>query len=304
MNKKARFKLVLAIFLFFFIGVVMTVSTQVSNDSNITSVSNNLSYNLERGIGGGGSGGGSKFPTQNNQFVIPIQILEEKIPEEVNLLPTEQIQLEKEEDNLTEVMLRRQSIDFGGSISEKLKSQQEVKVVVVFKDIKNVTLRDQIVTDVLSNLSQSDFRGNSNESIGSVYVLDGYITKEGLEKLRNNPFIWGIYEPGIMRATLENATKNQSGITLLLNEAFVELDSDKKIGEVAGVAPDSVFWFFDTFVERVQLFLTFDVVKKVELRLKIADERLAEIELMAKTNKNLEREKAEKAREKEIEELA
>jgi len=71
----------------------------------------------------------------------------------------------------------------------------------------------------------------------------------------------------------------------------------------AGITINSIFWIFDRTIEKIQLLLTFNVVKKAELRLKIADERLAEIEVLIKKNKIKAREKAEKSRENEIKKL-
>ncbi|MBI4448229.1 hypothetical protein HY643_04560 [Candidatus Woesearchaeota archaeon] len=162
---------------------------------------------------------------------------------------------EQPTDNLTEVMLRPQFIDTDGSvsgnvgsISEKLKNQSEVEVRIVFKDIRNATLRDQIFSEALSNLS-GDFRGSSVLT-GGIYELHGFITAQGLEKLRTNPFIWSVHEPITGKTMLEdstaiiNATKNISGITTLLNKTFVELDADKKIGDGKSKGKEELFQFF------------------------------------------------------------
>ena len=49
----------------------------------------------------------------------------------------------------------------------------------------------------------------------------------------------------------------------------------------AGIKPGSFFYFFDTAFENVGLFLTFNPEKKAQKALKHADERLAEIEVIA-----------------------
>ena len=47
--------------------------------------------------------------------------------------------------------------------------------------------------------------------------------------------------------------------------------------EEAGIGPDSPFYFLDSWGEAIRLALTFDEEKKVELRLKYAEEKLAEL---------------------------
>ena len=71
----------------------------------------------------------------------------------------------------------------------------------------------------------------------------------------------------------------------------------------AGITPDSFLWGLERVVEKIQLAFTFDIAKKAELRLKIANERLAEVEVMIEENKLEAKEKAEKARVEEIKEL-
>jgi Asp/Glu/hydantoin racemase len=60
----------------------------------------------------------------------------------------------------------------------------------------------------------------------------------------------------------------------------------------AGVTPDSPFWALDKLIEKLELKLTFDKAKKVEKRIKFAEERVAEAEEMAKKNKSKDAEKA------------
>lgn len=52
-----------------------------------------------------------------------------------------------------------------------------------------------------------------------------------------------------------------------------------------GIKPGSIFYFFDTAFEKINLFFTFNSEKKVEKALEYADERLAEAEAVANENK-------------------
>lgn len=69
------------------------------------------------------------------------------------------------------------------------------------------------------------------------------------------------------------------------------------LGVSAGLAPDSVFYFFDGVGEWVNLRLTFNKAKKAEKRLNYASERLAELEKI-KGKGELDQEKAEKLKNK------
>ncbi|MBT3643127.1 hypothetical protein HN532_04095 [archaeon] len=68
----------------------------------------------------------------------------------------------------------------------------------------------------------------------------------------------------------------------------------------AGVGPNSFFYFFDTTFEKVGLFFTFDSEKKAQKALVYADERLAEAEESANSNKPKDVEKAMEGYEKKI----
>ncbi|MDD3032869.1 MAG: DUF5667 domain-containing protein [Candidatus Pacebacteria bacterium] len=54
----------------------------------------------------------------------------------------------------------------------------------------------------------------------------------------------------------------------------------------SNILPSNPFYFFKDLGRQIQDFLTFDATQKVELRLQIADEKLAEIEKIAETNPN------------------
>ena len=61
----------------------------------------------------------------------------------------------------------------------------------------------------------------------------------------------------------------------------------------AGITPDSIFYGFDVFFDNVRVALTFRQVNKAKLRLKIMEERMAEMEQMANENQAEEAQKAE-----------
>ncbi|MBI2624772.1 MAG: trypsin-like peptidase domain-containing protein [Candidatus Nealsonbacteria bacterium] len=52
-----------------------------------------------------------------------------------------------------------------------------------------------------------------------------------------------------------------------------------------GLTPDSPFYFFDTLGERLNLLLTFSPEKKAEKAIRLAEEKLAEVRVMAEKNK-------------------
>ncbi len=52
-----------------------------------------------------------------------------------------------------------------------------------------------------------------------------------------------------------------------------------------GITPDSPLYFLDRLFEAIAVSLTFDPAKKAELRLRYAEERLAELEVMKEKNK-------------------
>jgi hypothetical protein len=59
-----------------------------------------------------------------------------------------------------------------------------------------------------------------------------------------------------------------------------------------GITPDSPFYFLDILGEKISMFFTFGIEKKVEKALKIAKEKLAEIKMMAEKNRPKALEKA------------
>lgn len=82
----------------------------------------------------------------------------------------------------------------------------------------------------------------------------------------------------------------------------INAQSNDNVEIHAGITPDNlILWGLDIFIERIQLLLTFNQTKKLELRLEIANERLAEMEVMFAKNNTEAAEKAEKARTREIE---
>lgn len=70
-----------------------------------------------------------------------------------------------------------------------------------------------------------------------------------------------------------------------------------------GVTPDSSLWGLDRAIEKIGIALTFDKGKKVEKRLAVANERLAEVRAMLDKNDTESTEKAENAREEETVEI-
>jgi len=73
--------------------------------------------------------------------------------------------------------------------------------------------------------------------------------------------------------------------------------------EKAGIAPDSFLYFFDRLFEKLELALALSEEAKVKVRLKHAEERLAEIKLMQKKNKSKVIVKLSDEYKKEIEEV-
>ena len=69
----------------------------------------------------------------------------------------------------------------------------------------------------------------------------------------------------------------------------------------AGITPDNpLLCNLEKFTEQVRLFFTFNETKKAELRLRFADERLAEIKLMLLKNNTKAAAEADKARAEDI----
>ena len=73
--------------------------------------------------------------------------------------------------------------------------------------------------------------------------------------------------------------------------------------EEAGIAPDSFLYLFDRLLEKLELALALSEEAKIKVRLKHAEERLAEIKLMQKKNKTKVIVKLSNEYQKEIEEV-
>ncbi len=82
-------------------------------------------------------------------------------------------------------------------------------------------------------------------------------------------------------------------ITVLLLFLLIPVVSAQNAEEVAGTTPDSIFYGLDVFFDEAAVFLTPNALDKAELRLKIMQERMAEMEVMASRNKMAEMKKAE-----------
>lgn len=79
--------------------------------------------------------------------------------------------------------------------------------------------------------------------------------------------------------------------------------SDTISEDRAGITPDSLLYIFDRLFEKLELALAFSEEAKVKVRLKHAEERLAELKLMQKKNKTKVVVKLSEDYEKEIEEV-
>jgi len=71
----------------------------------------------------------------------------------------------------------------------------------------------------------------------------------------------------------------------------------------AGISPDSGLYFLDVMFDELKVKLASGTVEKARIRLEIAEERTAEIEVMAKQNKLQDMEKAIAQERKEIKEI-
>lgn len=97
---------------------------------------------------------------------------------------------------------------------------------------------------------------------------------------------------------INNQTETDNEIVGLVNNesnetvGFNETEIDDTIPK-AGITPGSIFYGFDVFFDNVRVALTFRQVNKAKLRLKIMEERMAEMEQLAQNNKVAEAEKAE-----------
>ena len=90
--------------------------------------------------------------------------------------------------------------------------------------------------------------------------------------------------------------KNLLKITLLsfgliFALGFAVLAQDIELPD-PGLTPDSPFYFFDTLWEKINLVFTFNPEKKIEKSLRFAEEKIAEVKVMADENKGEALEKA------------
>jgi len=86
----------------------------------------------------------------------------------------------------------------------------------------------------------------------------------------------------------ETNASQAENISEAINETFEEVNITDEVEEnvSAGITPDKpILWGLERALERIQLALTLNKVKRAELRLKLAEERLAEMKLMAKKKK-------------------
>jgi hypothetical protein len=89
-----------------------------------------------------------------------------------------------------------------------------------------------------------------------------------------------VYATGV--EDLNNTQVNQ---TTVVTEIPQENPTDEVINEDKGVMPDSIFYLFDKAFDNLNIFFTFDDEKKIEILSQIADERLAESEVMTQEEK-------------------
>ena len=87
---------------------------------------------------------------------------------------------------------------------------------------------------------------------------------------------------------------------LLLPVAFAQEDITKN---VAGIAPDHPLYFLDEMFDKIKVSFARTEVKKAEIRLEIAEERLAEYKILVDKNKMESAEKAMRNHELEIAEV-
>ena len=87
----------------------------------------------------------------------------------------------------------------------------------------------------------------------------------------------------------------------LLMLAVAVVGQEEQLASGAGITPDRpVLYGLELAAEKIKLVLTFGKVKKIEVRLGQAEERLAELQLMADANKTAAAERAELARSKTV----
>jgi len=86
-------------------------------------------------------------------------------------------------------------------------------------------------------------------------------------------------------------------------ESVDEVEIDVELDEDAGITPDSALYGIDKALERISLALTFNRAKKARLRLRHAEERLAEVKAMIEEGKEAEASEAQADHDELIEEV-
>ncbi len=106
-------------------------------------------------------------------------------------------------------------------------------------------------------------------------------------------------------ATSQSLQENSSTLTIDTGSQDVALDESVSINDLGikppRLLPDSPFYFLKNWTRGIESFFTFDPIKKFELKSRLANERLAEIEEMIQERKNTKAiEKATENYEKEL----
>jgi len=89
-------------------------------------------------------------------------------------------------------------------------------------------------------------------------------------------------------------------IVFLFLPLLVPAVSAQNVEQPTGMMPDNMFYGLDLFFDEVAVFFTFNTADKVEARLNIMQERMAEMEAMASKNKIAEMKRAESEGQKQI----
>ena len=105
--------------------------------------------------------------------------------------------------------------------------------------------------------------------------------------LNTKVFATGVVDPNAAAAVVPPTVTSETVKENAVNEEEILVDTniDEIEKEETGIMPDSMFYFFDKAFENIQLFLTFDDEKKIEILSQMADERLAEGETMTAEEK-------------------
>lgn len=90
------------------------------------------------------------------------------------------------------------------SVLQGLENNSSVDVIIRFSDKSEFLKRDFSANSVLSNLNQNEFKGKYYRNAN---IAGGKISKDGLERLRNNLNVEAIYINHIFKIDLENSTK-------------------------------------------------------------------------------------------------